>query len=291
MSRAGLIALDVEAKDEVVDSVEEFSPSSPLTAMATVRIRIRNNGHKIQEVWERDVIPSRKKTLQAAEKNLHLMEGLLLRNHEISNILGELYRIRSTRWPVDVTRVCGGCPSDRISGHVQHGYHVPLAAPIYEVEVGDFHRWRVSFPWLDPVYVQVFYDDKKSLTEVQQLILKFLGWLVGECGVQELAADHSSSLVSLPQWRNLYRQARDGVLLHRDLLQLDEEPYTALARATIFDRNVTAREIEKLRLLNRPYHLVLLPESTPDPNNIHRLIADTASNSGQLQKLLPVLCQ
>lgn len=291
MSRAGLLELDIENNNELVDAVEEFSPSSPLVAMAKVRIHILNSGHQLPEVWERAIGPTRATTYHSAARNLNLMSGLLQGHREVASTFAELYRIRSLRWSVDVTRVCGGCPSDRFVGVARAGYHVPVAAAIQDIDSVNLSCWRTLFPWLDPAWVLIFYDDGMSPTVIQQAILKFVSWLVGECGVQEVAADPRAPLVQLPAWKKLYRCTRDSVLIHRNLDQLDQEPYAPLARVTVLDTNVTGHELERISLLQRPYHLVLLPKSTRDPDNEQRLLVDTAASAAQLEQLLGVLSQ
>ena len=291
MSRAGLLELDIENNDEYVDAVEEFSPSSPLVAMAKIRIRILNSGHQLPEVWERVVGPTRASTYHSGARNLNLMRGLLQGQREVANTLAELYRIRSLRWTVDVTRVCGGCPSDRFVGAAHPGYHVPSAAAIQAIDSVSLDSWNMYFPWLDPAWALIFYDDAMTLAAVQKEIVKFVGWLVGECGFKEIAADSRAPLVQLSAWNKMYRHAPDGVILHRNLDQLDQEPYTPLARVTVIDSNVTRQELEKISLLQRPYHVVLLPQSMKDPDNEQRLLLDTAANAAQLEQLLGVISQ
>jgi hypothetical protein len=216
------------------------------------------------------------------------MRGLLCQGKEVANTLADLYRIRSPHWSVDVTKVCGGCPNDRFWGLEKSGYHVPIAAPIQDVLNADLVRWKSTFSWLDPKYVIIFYDDETS----QHSILKFLQWLVRECGIQELCADTRSALTQLSEWKNLYHHVPPGgVVVHRDMMQLDEEPYSPLARMTFFDNLATVQNIEQVFLLQRPFHVVILPASTTDPNNTQRRLIDTATNSARLEQLLAVIIQ
>lgn len=89
----------------------------------------------------------------------------------------------------------------------------------------------------------------------------------------------------------LYRRAKNGIVIHRNLDQFNEEPYSPLARVTILDNTVTAQQIEKIRMIQRPYHILLLPKDTPEPYREHRRFADTAVNSAQLKELLAIIGQ
>lgn len=287
MTRAGFLELDVEPNSVQEEDADDLLSSSPLAAMAVVRIRLLRDDHLLPEAWEELINLSRSNTLKAAKRNLYLMQHLLQGGGEVSETLAELYRNNSQLWPVDVTKVCGGCPVDRFSDVRNDRYHVPVAAPVHNLPHLDLTHWRSTFPHLDPGYVAVFYEPEMSPLAIVRLIK----WLVSECGVQEVCADDTSALAALPDWRQLYRHAPSGVVVYRDLGQLDEEPYSPLARVTFFDDLVTAHEINKVLLIQRPLHLVIYPSSTRDPNHSLRLLSDTAINSARLEQLNAVINQ
>lgn len=291
MCRAGLIELDVEPNIDRFIEVDEFSPSSPLAAMATVRIRVLNNAHQLAQIWESAISPIRASTQETAQRSLRLMKELLKENAEVAATLADLYRISSERWPVHVTRVCGGCPADRVHPHIDVDYRVPIAVPIHQTRPDDFSQWNVYFPWLDPTFVLIFYNDKAAASSVQRSIVKLVGWLVQNCGLQEVAADRSSAIAKTSSWRDLYRRARDGIVVHRDFQQFAEEPYSPLARVTLLESNTPLSTIEQVWQLRRPRHIVLLPNLTPDLVNPKRLIRDVARNSATLDHLLQILSQ
>jgi ATP-dependent DNA helicase RecQ len=287
LSRAGFLELDVEPNSVQDDNAGDDFFSSPLAAMAVIRIRLLRDDHCLEDAWERAVSRSRHKTLNAGTRNLELMQSLLNRGREVSEILRELYRNDSMRWPINVTQVCGGCPVDRFSDSRKDQYHVPVATPVYDLPPLDLSNWQSKFPHLDPIYLAVFYETGTPLSSIVNLVK----WLVSDCGVHELSVDQSSELAKLSDWRQLYRYAWGSVVIHRELGQLDEEPYSPLARVTVFDACATAQQINKLLLMQRPAHWVFYPANTPDPNYPHRLIADTATNSARLEQLLAVIKQ
>jgi hypothetical protein len=212
----------------------------------------------------------------------------LKKEREVSDTLAELYRLRSIRWPVDVTKVCGGCPADRFAPNTTLEYHVPVPAPISSVESQDHTTLHKTFPWLEASPAFVFFDDSPDLSGS---LITFASWLVGDCGFKEIGLPSSSPLARLPAFHKLYRKASDGVLLLRTLDQLDEEPYSPLARLTILDSASSAHYAARVQVLQRPCHVILLPQGTRDQSNPHRLISDSAIYSGKLESLLAVLTQ
>jgi ATP-dependent DNA helicase RecQ len=286
MARAGLIELDIRANDDPGAEIREFSPSSALAAMARIRLRILNEGHRLLTTWEDAIGVSRDASRRSAQSNLELMERLLIQGDEVGATLAALYRSASGRWPVHVTEVCGGCPVDRFDTARSRSYRVPLAVALRDVEKSDFSAWRAIVPWLDPQFALVFFDG--TLPDKTAGILKLLNWLVSACGLQEVALRYGSPLARMPEVRTLYKRSRTGILVHRDLSQQNEEPYSPLSRISILETN-DPRAVEDVRSLQRPCHIVLVPRNTPDSDNADRLLADTVTYGIGLDKLISVL--
>ncbi|WP_420995165.1 protein DpdF [Cupriavidus sp. 30B13] len=299
MTRAGLITLDIEVNRDEQDTEPGEDASSMLAAMANVRVRIRNDGHLIPEVWEDAISASRNKTLEAAERNWQMMSQLLPQSsgldqqigQEVGATLAQLYRIRSTRWPVQVTEVCGGCPKDRFDTGNRRYYAEPVVVPVSRVLPSSAYPWREKFPWVDPAFAYVFYDESRPWADIRQSILQFAGWLVQSCGIRELAAHPASPLVRYPEWIRLYQQVRDRVLLHRSVLDSDLEPYSPLARLTVLEPDSSPELILDIQMLQRPFHLVLLPLGLPDPGNCLRRLADVSPNALHLENLTQAIIQ
>ena len=287
MSRAGFIELHVDPSNEASVVDDDLLSSSPSAAMSVVRVRVLRDGHLLPSAWEEDIALSRNTTLKSGWRNLDLMQGLLERGEEVAHTLAELYQNDSSQWPVVVTQVCGGCPTDRFDDKRIDRYHVPIPAPVHRITTVDLSRWKSTFPYLESGHVSIFYEDGTSIPS----IIRVIKWLVGECGVQELSTHVLSILSSNSDWGKLYRFAPGGVLLLRDLQQLDEEPYTPLARITFFDFSVTALEITKTFQMNRPLHFVFYPSDVRDPHHPLRLLSDTARNAIRFDQLNAVINQ
>jgi ATP-dependent DNA helicase RecQ len=290
MARAGLISLDVGAAIQADDAGADEA-SSLLAALASIRVRVHDHGHLLPEVWEKRVSASRSSTLNAATHNLTLIRALLNEGREVGATLAELYKVNAWPWHVSVTRVCGGCPTDRFETGIARTYRMPAPTILTETEAAGFKGWKQHFPWIDPTCAFVFYDDDRPIQDTCSAILKFVAWLVRECGVREVSTRADSALAHMHDWKRLYMHAPDGVVLHRGFAELDLEPYTPLARVTVLDTVSAGAMLERVWCLQRPHHIVLLPRSLPDPADPLRKLAEVTQNKAYLQQLLPVISQ
>lgn len=299
MARARLISLDIEVgSEECVEDPGEDA-SSMLAAMANVRVRIVNEGHLIQDVWESAVSASRNETLEAAERNLKMMQQLLPQTtgfdqtmgKEVGAALVELYQIKSDVWPVHVSHVCGGCPLDRfIQGRFVR-YRDPVVVPVSRIREAKLNEWFSKFSWINPAFAYVSYEDGRNANEIFQDLLRFSSWLIQSCGVSELAVEPGSSIEQRVDWQLLYQNVRDRVLLCRDASDFSMEPYSPLNRLTVLERGPSTEELLNLEMLQRPFHIVVLPCSTIDPENNLRRLVDVRQNVLHLEDIMSVICQ
>lgn len=292
MVRARLIELDVEPVERTNDAESPAEEGGPLlAAMANIRVRIKNDGHLLQETWEKYVTTSREKTLRAAARNLALMQALLNGTKEVGDTLAELYRVSTPDWYVPVTRVCGGCPQDRFTPDAHRTYSLPVPAPLSATATPDFSPWHDRFPWIEPSFAYVFYDEESPTQEWRAGVIKFVGWLVQECGVREVAVNKDQALAGNPDWLRLYKRASGSVVLHRDAIDMATEPYTPLARVSVLGPESTRADLEHMQLLQRSFHIVLLPKKFPDPMNDQRRLADISVNKVYLHQILSEIRQ
>ena len=71
----------------------------------------------------------------------------------------------------------------------------------------------------------------------------------------------------------------------------DLEPYSPLARLTVLEPDSSPELIMDTQMLQRPFHVVLLPLGMPDPGNSLRRLADVTPNALHLEKLIQVITQ
>ena len=294
MARAGLIALEVEANRAEQENEAGEEASSLLAALANVRVRILDDGHLVPDIWEQAVSASRLRTLTAATRNLDLMRGLLPNSHgmaqeigrEVGETLAQLYRIDSGPWSVQVSQVCGGCPLDRFQSGRNDGYAAPVVVPIYRVAHDQKNAWQGKFSWVDPAFAYVFYDESYAPEILRRSVLQLAEWLVHSCGVLEISASPGSMLASSREWFRLYQCVGNRVLLHRSMRESDMEPYSPLARLSLLDPDASCDQLTDMQMLQRPFHVVLLPLAMPDPGNSSRRLVDVTRNKIRLEKLL-----
>lgn len=294
MARAGLISLEIENNPSNSPDDPEESTYSLLATVANIRVRILDNEHLRAERWEQAVSASRQATQNAAGRNLEMMRQLLpvntdgreLIGREVGDTLAELYRVKSHRWPVHVSHACGGCPRDRFEEVAPNYYADPVTTPVGRVIPFSAEAWIEKFNWLDPTFVFVFYDEASDSGTLLREIFQFASWLVQCCELREISIDPLSRFAQHPEWGSMYKRTRDKVLLHRAPQESDMEPYSPIARLTILDPGVPKDVILETQMLQRPFHIVLLPLGIPDLDNDLRRLSDVSPNSIALNTVI-----
>ncbi len=64
------------------------------------------------------------------------------------------------------------------------------------------------------------------------------------------------------------------------------EPYSPLARLTLLDPGASSDQLSDVQMLQRPFHVVLLPQTMSDPGNPMRRLVDVIGHTQRLEKLL-----
>jgi superfamily II DNA/RNA helicase len=282
MERSGLLQIDLEPPPQhstIADDVSTLDHQK-------IAVRILNDGHIKPETWESLVSPSRKLTKDTAQRNLQVLHKWISSELAICVALKQLYTVKSSLWRTDVVSVCGGCPDHRVPvDNLVAPYRIPYASPITQAVAINISPWTKKFPWLDPICTTVFYT-RSELTSVT----KFLEWLVGAVGFQEIASNELMAVSDGRRLAHLHKRAVGGVLIQRALYDIhDYEPYTPLARISVFCGEEPPAVIDHVYSLQRPYHIILIPADTQDSHNSKRLLRDVQSNSTSLEQIMPML--
>ena len=268
MSRAGLLKLAVEPNFE-----DEIESESLLAIMSVVRVRLLTNGHMLVESWEDAIRTSRAKTLNTGQTNLALLRNVIEDKLEVSDVLSELYDIKTTEWLVNVTKVCGGCITDRLES--TKIYNIPIPNPIDRFIESNFSVFVEKFPYLKlGQVINVFYDANTSQLD----FINLLNWLIRSCNIQEVFINADSKLANTNEWKNLYRSSPLGVVLQNDLYELQNASNSPLGSVTFFDRQITNAEYDKLQSMNKRFNLVFYQSDTIDPQNKFRLMSELQEN-------------
>lgn len=286
MSRAGFIELNIAPLQD--NNFQERGPSEdyPLHSLTSLRVRILRDDHLSPDSWENVISASRKRTLDSGANNLRLMEQILKGGVEVSEVLSNLYSNNSSEWPVVVTKICGGCPTDRNREIFLGNYHMPVAKPIHSTTLVDVSSWKKIFPQYNPKLINIFYD---PLQNIDTQIIKLLNWLVNEFDIKEIGVNQKNAINQLGEFNNLYQRSASKILLLRGISEIHDEPYTPLGRISILDKNASPSLLYEVMKLDRPIHILISPSDIIDPNHHSRKYIDTAINELSLDQLIGLI--
>jgi hypothetical protein len=286
MSRAGFIELNIAPLQD--NNFQEKGPSEdyPLHSLTSLRVRILRDDHLSPDSWENVISASRKRTLDSGANNLRLMEKILKGGSEVSDVLSHLYSNNSSKWPVVVTKICGGCPSDRTHNLLPTKYHMPVAKPIGNAIPVDISTIENQFPQFNPKLINIFYDPLQN-TDAQ--LIKLINWLVNEFDIKEIGIDQKKGMSQSDEFRSIYQRAKSRVLLIRGLSEAHEEPYTPLGRISILGKNSSPNTLNEVMKLERPIHILISPSDIMDPNHHSRKYIDTAINEINIDQLIGLI--
>ena len=285
MCRAKLIQLELEPNSDS-EEVDRSDSESFIVSVINVRVRLLRGDHLDPNIWEDEdgvISLARKNSLQPGKKSFKLMNDLLNNNKEMADTLANLYQNSDSEWFTDVIKVCGGCTADRLNKDSIREYNMPIPHPILKITEIDFSEWNRKFDYIKDKNIRVFYEPTTPIKS----ILFFISWLVGSCGFQELCCDKNSEISSEIEWNEMYSRSKSGVVIYRDLLDLD--PYSPLARVSFFGTE-SPDKILAMLTIDRPMHIMLFRSDTLDPIYPDKFLIDKAE-SVRLDSLLPVLIQ
>jgi superfamily II DNA/RNA helicase len=285
MSRAGFIELNIAPIQDNNFQERGASEDHPLYSLTSLRVRILRNDHLSPLSWENDISASRKRTLDSGGNNLKLMEQILKGGLEVSDVLSHLYSNNSSRWPIVVTKICGGCPIDRDQEKSLNRYHMPVAKSISHTAPVEIESLLKIFPQYNPKLINIFYDSSMN-TDSQ--IIKLINWLVHELDIKEIAIDQHSQISQAKDFINLYQRSKSKVLLVRDLSEIYDEPYTPLGRISFLGKNTQPDVLNDVLKLERPIHIIISPSDIMDDHHSRKYI-DTAINESNLDQLLELI--
>jgi ATP-dependent DNA helicase RecQ len=286
MSRAGFIELNIAPIQDNNFQERDTSENHPLHSLTSLRVRFLRNDHLSPASWENVISDSRKRTLDSGENNLRLMEQILKGGVEVSDVLSHLYSSNSRRWSVVVTKICGGCPTDRAQEKSLDRYHMPVAKSISDTTPVEIESFLKVFPQYDPKLINIFYDPSRN---IDSQIIKLINWLVYEFDIKEIGIDQQSKISQTKDFVNLYQRSKSKVLLARDLSEIYDEPYTPLGRISFLVKDTQPDVLNNVLKLERPIHIIISPLDIRDPNHHSRKYIDTAINESNLDQLLELI--
>jgi superfamily II DNA or RNA helicase len=282
MARAGMLTLEsmapshVTREEDEIESVfdrrtEEYWAKYYQHAV----VRMNEFGH-LNRVWFEDNIgQERLRAFDAATENRKLLDELLSGSIEVSAILDHLYRSNAPGRTVAVSKACGGCPEGRRHESSNIGYAAPPAYGIEHVGTVVLSAFEKRFPQLrldQPIILPV----KEPLDDLTFIIL--LKDFVEMFSVREIATSAEFRLRN-PALSKLHLQSGERVLLLQTVEEEEQWPSSyELPRVTLWTVSAGSSLPKRLFSMKRPLHVIITPESTLDPWNGERRIADTGQN-------------
>ena len=208
------------------------------------------------EYWATVVARSRLETLSAASLNWARMREVLASRRDLNRILRDVYRV-----PEAGIEVSDGCEG------------LPVRPPV-RLCAGLSDALRQTIPSLGLPLLIVTYT---AARDWQREVLRAVARLV-KLGIRELAVPDAWRSGSGPM-QNLHRDAPERFVLVRGIAETDPHGSSGwpLPRVSVVEPAPTLLPIsEHLLLLDRPFHLLFVPEGTPDARHPGRKIGDVS---------------
>jgi ATP-dependent DNA helicase RecQ len=244
----------------------------------TCAVRLLDAAPIFESSWQEHVGTYRKQSMQAGALNWQLMEDVLEKKRRLPDVLREVYRV-----PDAGIHDVALYPSE---------VEVPIAPKdlCRKLSLSLENATRTATNGLLIVTYQVNGIAAYDLLRTQISILKTLI----SHGVREIAVP--VKWLERSHWdehRNpapdLARQSIEGFIILRDLVEpdpWDRQPDVPRASLAMPD---TTSVPDFLYSLNRPLHLLIMPEDVPDPANSSRLIGAVKSNVMSIKDLSRLL--
>lgn len=279
MARAGILDLKSRPPEMIARNEDETDAAYDLRNEAhwakyfrQAIVSVSELAHRNLSVFNARIRSERSRSFEAALLSRGLLDNLLGGTTEVSVLLDHLYRSHQPGRTLIVSRACGGCPVHRQMGTVELEYAEPLASGIEDVVPCDTSLFSVRFPHLN-LAGQVIIPLPEPLDPL--VILDVLSDCVATFGIREIAVPDTFR-TSGSGLRFLHGRTPDGILLVQSLEEEAKRPSAyKLARATLLANGPVP---ESIFLVDKPLHIVLLPESVPDPLHVGRRLVDTGTN-------------
>ena len=282
MARAGILTLEsrapspeVKQENETDSRFEHRNEEYWSQYFTSTVVRMNELGHLNPDWFKNKIGQERSRSFRTAEENRKMLDQLISGSVEVSDLLDHLYRSHAAGCAVIVSKACGGCPEHRRQDLVNINYLAPPAYGIEHVGHFDLMDFKKRFPQLSlehPIILPI----REPLNDVN--LLTILKQCVEMFSVREIATSVAFRERN-PALNKLYQYSNVHVLLMQRIEEEMEWPSSyELPRVTLWDHTVDIGSLKYLFEMSRPLHVIMTPESTLDPWNRERRIADTGQN-------------
>lgn len=275
MKQAGLIEIDWKKPPQRNQFNSDQKYQTAYQQHQNTRfIRILNEQHLDEEIWELEIEPVREKRQKLNSKNLDLMKKALTNKHNncLSHLFQQAYNIPSRERPnprksVTVSSSCGGCPNCRKENRDPFPGIMPHPFPVWQnpyFSLGNELKRLFAVQKTLLIFYEI--EDSKQWT---RRVNKLVRWLLNQGVNNIIASPVSEELVS----KALKRVSEDNIIFQFERYQSKKIP--KIPTLVVI---ATGDEIPKQSLcqetINSPPRVILLPIDTPDPNRKDRRLID-----------------
>lgn len=223
------------------------------------------------EYWATVVARSRLETLSAARSNWARMCEVLEGRRDLNCILRDVYRVQEAG--IEVSDGCEGLPM-----RPPRMLCAKLSAALCKVIVTP------GLPLLIVTYTATRDWQRDVVRTVERLV---------KLGIREIAVPEAWR-AGMDQLQNMHRNAPERFVLVRGNAETDPHGSSGwpLPRASVVEATTPLLPIpEHLILLDRPFHLLFVPEGTPDNRHPGRKIGDVSPPQSMRLEVLVNLLQ
>ncbi len=274
MSRAGLIEMDSEEPPKWKNFESKVAYDKALQYHSNSRmIRILNECHLKQEIWESKVEPIRQERQKWSYKNLQLMRESLRAKRCISEIFAEAYTITKSQTsantrPVIVSRACGGCPVCRKDGVTPFSGIMPASRSMWQ-ETKLSLDTELQRLFAGNNLMLIFYESLEQLNKMRRGS-KLFKWLI-EQGMRNIVipVEYQQFLKEVNRIHNtlfFLFESYEPILMPRIPTLIFHPPGKPLPDRYLSNNNISYMQ-----------RIILLPIHTADPNRQDRLLMNIFS--------------
>jgi ATP-dependent DNA helicase RecQ len=284
MARAGLLTLEAHAPPQLSpkdgESEETFISRRQAAFeeyAAKARVRPASLDHLSKATWMNLVEQHRVSSRRADEEATQQVRLLLSGKQSLAAIFERTYRVEEAGIPVSPGML--SCPFSRRNGLKRRAGYAPrpraLEAPVRNIgpslaaAVESRSRVFVALPSIE--------QGSKEAKQLQRRLTHLMERLVPD-GLREISA--SAEWLELRDYRRLYRRAQPRIVLHTPLDRKfgPLEEALPVPRLSLLWPAANRRSLEEVLILERPLHLIFLPEDLPDLERPDRGFLDTRAH-------------
>jgi ATP-dependent DNA helicase RecQ len=281
MARSGLLTLEAhtppDLKREDGESEEAFGARQQAAFddyVLIFRVLPASVDHLSESTWRQVVEPHRKASRRADEEANQRVHWLLSGQKTFAEIFEHTYRVDDAGIRVAPSSL--SCPTSRREGLPRQGGITPtpqaLKLPVWKIgpglkeAIGTRTSLFISLPQMEP--------DSRDAQRMQRRLLRLMERLVAN-GLREISAP--DEWLNVRDYRRLYQRAQPRIVLH----SLSDRPMTtfedalAVPRLSLLWPTATHKRLKEILLLERPLHLIFLPEDMKDIDRPDRAFLDT----------------